>query len=71
MEDLELKLEKNKLQEITTAFHEVYEDTELALLSLKKRPISDPYLYSNLLSQYENRLNILQSGFHKSFCSKI
>jgi len=71
METLELQNEKEKLEIVVKQYHEVYDDVTLALKSLKKRPMTDPVLYNNLLTQYENKLKVLENGFKKPYFARI
>jgi len=71
MEKLETQKEKEKLETVIKQFHEVYEDTLLALNSLKKGPINDPITYNNFLNQYENKLKVLENGFKKPYFARI
>lgn len=71
MDKIEFKKEQEKLQTIIKQYKNVFEDVSLALKSLKKRPMSDPVTYNNLLTTYENKLKVLENGFLKPYFARI
>ncbi len=71
MENIVLEKEKEKLESVIKQYHEVFEDVTLALNSQRKRPMSDPIAYNNILMQYENKLKVLENGFKKPYFARI
>lgn len=71
MENQEFEKEQNRLKEIIEQYKEVYADLTLVLKSTKSKNAVDPIALNNLISNYENKLKILEQGFLKPYFARI